>query len=503
MTAALMAVLIFGALALAVDLGVQTMSQRSLQNIGDAGALAGATDLGANVTTGQQQTAVNDALATVRQNLGGSWSGGTPKPTTCGSGYCALGTDLSGNSTYSILVSTPPAEPRNTTANGGVNDLEVDISTTVGNGFAGVIGVPTSKVAAHAVAYHMGPPEPYDYTFFAAQATEFGNQQESILGDAYVGDGYQAQSSGQAGLCVYYVPNTTSYGHLIYGEYPPSIGGEPTYSFSAPCPGGGALTAQAAEPSSSNNDCPSPSTPVLDPNTGSWGCVMPNPSVPSITGASCQGGPWWDPSNPAPAGTCQPAVCNTTFTPSTTWGIYPVKQNCTVTLQFSTGGNNGGDINCVSLELNPGASVKIVNKKLGLYMTSYGFQNDSTSDSEVMALDAAGGIPYTQPPDCTGSTTDGPGQADDCVICAPPSTVSPMPVALVNNSTGCCSDTLFIGSVFLPGQEIFFNTNQAMEDVGQVYCGTWDVQSGNHPNPLVTRDVANTGLQPEVLRLVE
>ncbi len=165
-----------------------------------------------------------------------------------------------------------------------------------------------------------------------------------------------------------------------------------------------------------------------------------------------------------------------------------------MTLDFS-GGNN---INCVSLELSAGAAVNIINKKGQQYLTSYGFSPDSTSMTEM------GNIGVTSLPSaCPGSTTEGPTDADDCVICAAPSSITPMPVVLANGSTGCCSDTLFIGSIFVPGQEISFSTNQSMEDVGQVYCGIWDVQSGNHPNPLVTRDVQQTGLQAEQLRLVE
>ncbi|MGA8014480.1 MAG: pilus assembly protein TadG-related protein [Candidatus Dormiibacterota bacterium] len=491
--AALMAVLIFGVLALAVDLGVQTMSQRSMQNISDAGALAGASDLGTNVGLSQQKLAINDAVATVGQNLGGSWSGGTaPAPVTCGSGYCASGTMASGGASYTVSVSTPPQNARSS-SNAGVNDLEVDLSTKVQNGFASVIGAPASVVRAHAVAYHWGPPGPYDYTFFAAQDTESGNQQESIYGDAFVGDGYQPQSQGKAGFCVYDPAGSTAYGHLIFAVYPPTIGPEPQYGYSAACPGGGALTAQAPEPqSSAPTNCPAGSSPAADPNTGVWGCVMPNTPVPDITGANCSGAPWYDASSAAAAG-CQTPVCSTTFNSSTPAGIYPVKQNCTATLDFS-GGNN---INCVSLELSAGASVNIINKKGQQYVTSYGFSQDPTSDNEIGAI----GAPL--PANCPGSTTEGPTDADDCVICAAPSSVSPAPVVLANSSTGCCSDTLFVGSIFVPDQEISFSTNQAMEDVGQVYCGVWDVQSGNHPNPLVTRDVQQTGLQGEELRLVE
>jgi hypothetical protein len=81
--------------------------------------------------------------------------------------------------------------------------------------------------------------------------------------------------------------------------------------------------------------------------------------------------------------------------------------------------------------------------------------------------------------------------------------MSPMPTALSNNSTGCCSDTLFIGTVYLPGQGVSFNTNQAMEDVGSIYVGDWNVQSGNHPNPAVTYDTAGGAKAVTDIRIVE
>ena len=78
-----------------------------------------------------------------------------------------------------------------------------------------------------------------------------------------------------------------------------------------------------------------------------------------------------------------------------------------------------------------------------------------------------------------------------------------MPVALSKGSKGCCSGKLFVGSIFLPGQQVSFSTNQAMEDAGSVYCGDWHVQSGNHPNPAVSYDAGATPFVAEVLRLVE
>jgi hypothetical protein len=100
---------------------------------------------------------------------------------------------------------------------------------------------------------------------------------------------------------------------------------------------------------------------------------------------------------------------------------------------------------------------------------------------------------------CGGAGTN----ADNAVIWAPATTTSPMPVVLSNGSKGCCSDTLFVGSVFLPGQEVSLNSNQSMEAAGQVYSGNWQVQSGDHPNPAVSFDASDIASVAEILRLVE
>ena len=499
--AALMAVLIFGAMALGVDLGVQTVAQRSLQNVSDAGALAGAADLSAAPTSSQQQSAVADALAIIQRNLGGMWGAGTPPATACSaaglSGYCATGTDaVGGDATYAVRVSTPPQTPRSS-RNETTDDLEVDITTTVHNGFAGILGIPLSTVAAHAVAYHFGPAQSYQYTFFTKQLIESGNQQETIYGNAYVGDGYEAQSAGKAGLCIFYPPGTMDAGHIVYAVYPPTVGGEPQYGYTggtvpptttAPtCPGGGALTAEAASPQAgSPSHCPYGATAVEDPNTLVWACMLANPAVPDITGPSCPGGPWYDGTS-APG--CVELVSGGVITSSTSPGIYVVPAGTTETLDFSQ-----GSIHCVSLELDAGASTSIINKKSQEYMTSYGYSTpDQTASSTISA------IGQTPPAGCPGAGAP----SDTCVICAGPTTTNPMPLGLTNGSTGCCSDTLFVGTVFLPGQEVSFRTNQAMEDIGSVYCGIWDVQSGNHPNPMITYDPQQTTPEPEQLRLVE
>jgi Putative Flp pilus-assembly TadE/G-like len=479
--AALMAVAIIGAAALAVDLSINTFHQRTLQNVSDAAALAGAADLGAQPTATQQQQAVSDALLTIQKNQSfpAGWTGAATA-TACGSGYCENVTY--GN--YTVAVSTPPQNARGA-VNAGSNNLEVDVTQSAHNGFGAVVGVPTSTIAAHSVGNHSGPPAPYSFAFFARILTGSGNQQETINGDAFVGNGYSPQSAGKAGLCVYEIANGTQ-GHIVFGTVPPSTGPEPSYGQSpgsSPCTGGnakGALSAQAPAPQSiSPTNCPSPSTPYQDISSGTWLCSLANPSVPNVVAPMVGQG----------AGTT--LGCGSVVASSTPAGVYGVAANCGVTLDFSS-----GNINCVSLVMGAGSSVSITNKKGQNYITSYGFNpaGDTVADNDITGIGAT--VPASA---CGGAGIN----ADNSVIWAPNTTTSPMPVALSNGSTGCCSDTLFVGSIFLPGQEINFTTNQAMEDAGSVYCGNWQVQSGNHPNPAVSFDSADTAFVAEVLKLVE
>jgi Putative Flp pilus-assembly TadE/G-like len=479
--AALTGIVIIGAAAIAVDLGVNTFNQRTIQNVSDSAALAGASDLGVLPTAAQEQQGLTDALLTIQknENLPAGWTGASVA-TACGSGYCESVT----YGKYTVTVSTPPVTAR-ASVHAAVNDFEVDLSLQVQNGFGAVIGAPTSTIAAHSIAYHSGPPSPYTFAFFARILTESGNQQEEIYGDAFVGNGYSAQSAGQAGLCVYEVAGGTQ-GHIVFGTVPPSVGPEPSYGqspASSPCTGGnakGAVSAQAPSPqASSPTNCPSPSTPYQDTSTGTWLCYLANPLVPNV---------------PAPTvgqGSGATLACNSTVTPSTSAGVYGVPANCAVTLDFSS-----GNINCVSLVLGVGASVSITNKKGQNYITSYGFNptGDTVADADITGIGAT--VPASA---CGGAGIN----ADHAVIWAPNTTTSPMPVALANTSTGNGSDTLFVGSIFLPGQEINFSTNQALEDAGQVYCGDWQVQSGNHPNPAVSFDAGDTDNVAEALKLVE
>jgi Flp pilus assembly protein TadG len=473
--AALMAVAIIGGAALAVDLSVNTFHQRSLQNVSDAAALAGATDLGTTPTAAQQQQGITDALLTIQknENFPAGWLGSSVA-TACGSGYCE---NVTYNS-YTVAVSTPPQTPR-AAVNGGINDLEVAVTLNGHNGFGSVVGAPNSTVAAHSIAYHYGPPAPYTFAFFSKILTGSGNQVESIYGDAFVGNGYSYQSKGKSCLGVYEVAGGTQ-GHVVFGTVPPSTGPEPIYGQSVACPGGGVLTAQPPAPKATAPiNCPSPSTPYDDTTTSTWLCYLSSPAVPAIVRPKVGQG----------AGVT--LGCGGVVNATTAAGVYGVPAGCAVTLDFA-----GGNINCVSLVLGAGSSVSVKDKKGQNYITSYGFNpsGDTVADSDITGIGAT--VPASA---CGGAGVN----ANHSVIWAPDTSVSPMPTALSNGSTGCCSDTLFVGAVYLPDQQISFSTNQAMEDAGSVYCGNWDVQSGNHPNPTVSYDAGNAGDVGEMLKLVE
>ena len=501
---AMMATVIFGGMALSVDLSVHTYNQRTLQNVADSAALAGATGLGATPTSAQKLSAVTDAVTALTNNLGGTWSGAASASFTNGSGVAGYKRTVTSGG-YTAKISAPPETARSTT-NATANDVEVDLYNSVNNSFAGVLGVPTSTIGAHAVAYHSGPPSPYNYTFFAATEIDSGNQQESIQGDAFVGNGYAPQSAGQAGLCVYEIPEATNdndsdsgggqdndiddQGHAVFAAVPPSIGSDPNYhtnlpSMTSTCPGRGGFNVETAQSTGGYTNCPMGSSPVTD--TNGIQCVMANPTVPVLP-------------MPSPTSSSLCSGGTATVNHATPPGIYAVAANCSVTLDFS-----GGDVNCVDLLLSTGAKVAVNDKKGQDFMTSYDF---STSDSAgYSAITNLSPLPTDVTATCPGASTgtnpDPTGtRAGQCVLCQT-YTATGTPITLSNGDTGCCSDSLFVGTVFLPGSEVSFSTNQAMEDVGQVYCKYWAVQSGNHPNPVVTYDSGDMAAQAEVLRLVE
>jgi hypothetical protein len=206
------------------------------------------------------------------------------------------------------------------------------------------------------------------------------------------------------------------------------------------------------------------------------------------------------PNVPPPVPT-KAAICgtniNTAFAAANP-GVYPVSNNCNVTLDFS-----GGNIQCISLVLGTGSTVSIDNKSSQQWITSYGFDPGAGATLNTVAQTAMNNVsPPAQSTVCGGHSTN----SDRSVIwAADPGVLNTTTPAVVNSTTGGGgkNDTLFIGTIFLPNQQVNFNSNQTMEDVGSIYVGDWQVQSGNHHNPVVTYDIGATTFLATGLRLAE
>jgi type II secretory pathway pseudopilin PulG len=480
---AVMGVVLLGMSALAVDLSLNTQNRRGLQNVTDAAALAGARNL-----PNTPKQALKDALDVLQRNS--PWSGNstwlaTAQAAITGTCTSAAGSTCtvsvagpSGYTGYTVKASSPPSTPQDSNYS-STSYLEVELVQNSGNAFGGAAGIGSSNETGHSIAYYAGPTGPYQYAFFAKVHAGSGNHAEQIIGDAFVGGGYVPQSSGKAGLCVTDVPGGGQ-GHVVFGSVPPLVGPDPQYSNGGVCSGGGTLSAQAATPqSSAPTNCPSGSTPQSYNGGANWACYQPNPALPAI---------------PAPTPT-QSALCGTngsaTVDATTTAGVYPVGAGCAVTIDFSS-----GNINCVSLVLGAGSTVTTYNKKSTNYISAYGF--NPTGDTVASSTLTAAGLPVPGA-SCGGAAIN----ADRSVIWAPDTSTSPMPTVITNGSNGCCSDSVFLGTIFVPDQGISYSTNQAMEDVGSVYCGQWDVQSGNHPNPMVTYDAGAAAYVVSGMRLAE
>lgn len=296
---ALIAIVLFGGMALAVDVGLLTNDQKSLQNVTDVSALGGAADIG----TQSYQQAVSDALYTVDQNMQTflpfnsssrnpnwtSWNGWNKPASQCTnhpSYYCVL----TMNAGVTMWVATPPLSLAsatevpipagsclnrnsktgpNNSAYGALYYLEVDVCERANNNFAGLLGQPTSLVAAHSIAYHFGPAGPSGWALFSNTVIQSGNQAEQVQGDLYYGTQYQAGTSGSsstnnASLCALLMSNASTEG---YGPSP----ADPTQTISS---GHIVVGADAVPP---NNTAPS----VI------WGHPQPRPSYPLASTYQC------------------------------------------------------------------------------------------------------------------------------------------------------------------------------------------------------------------------
>jgi Flp pilus assembly protein TadG len=471
---ALMSVVIFGAVALGVDIGHQTVTRRNLQNISDAASLAAARDVyvpadGSILPAGgvQQTLAANDAASSLALNQG--WPTGwitTPPANTCpATGYCFTATYAG----ETVAFSTPPANPVNP-ADNTTAYAEVDLSSTVNNGFANLIGQPQSVIRSKSVGVHSNANTQFGYALFSATNVETGNSPEIILGNVYMGANFSPQSSGQSYLCAEPLPgNVAEPGYVVFGAPQPT---PPTVIYSSTCAtGAGNITSEAPQ-----GVCPAGVSWVPPPAGGGYGFCMASPALAA------------------------PIV-----TPPTTTG--PL-QTCTVTSQPAPQANGtvGGVYRVTSAQCPSGLAINFSQSFQTLTCTSFLLDYDVVVSIYLSKKNLVGNMSSYGSSACAGAGIT-PDQAAffQAATPAPLGTCDPKysNAVLCMTGNGCCPPLTITGSIYMPGATASLSTNSALYVTGQGVVSDWVDQSGLHPNANITFNGSDAPNLGEQLRLVE
>ncbi len=465
-TVALMAVVIFGAVALGVDLSHQTATKRSLQNISDAASLAGARDVyvpatGSLPSALQQQAAVDAANAVaLNQNPAWplTWISSPPANTCAATGYCFTGSYQG----TTVTFSTPPANAVSP-ADVDTAHVEVDLSYSVSNGFAVLMGQPTSVIRSRSIGFHTNYHTGFGYALFADSNVGTGNAPELINGNVYIGANVQPQSSGQAYICAQAaVPASSSEpGYVVFGAPQPS---PPTVNYGTCLTGKGNISSAAAA-----GTCPTGVSWVPPPAGGANGICLANPALAP---------PVFDP--PTVTGTLSSCTINSQpMVGAVTGGVFAVHaaQCPTLSIAYDSSFTN---LACTSFLLDSNVTVSIYITKqnipaAGVTMSSYGQLG------------------------CGGSGVDGDLSAFyQATTPAPPA----QPVMTIDGN-GCCPPVTITGSVVMAGGTLSLSRNSALYVTGQAIVNEWDDQSGNHPNATINYKGTDSPNLLEQLRLVE
>jgi Flp pilus assembly protein TadG len=512
---ALASVVLIGACALAVDLGVQTHYRRNLQNITDAASLAGAKSL--NTAGGRQServSAVKEALAVVHTQL----TPGIPLGTDvlswaasivtnqCGalSSSCTVTLNDASVAPYTILVATPPVNGNFTAAelspsSDASSYLEVDLTEKSNNGLSPVIGIKTGTEGAHSVALHTPSDETFGFALFADQWVSSGNASELVHGNVYAANFLNPASNGQASICA-------QGGSVVLGA-PQSV---------PPATSGNTQTTAANQQNSAKtitflNDCSTASSGVVA-QTQPEGCNVPGVTMPSNSYVDDSGYVQTVPSGVTMSGS-KACVANPSFkaptydAPPTT---SPATYDCTA---GQTGLVNGqyqdGTYTCpltvdhplksgvytIIHKTNNGNNTSadlIINSSVNLAGVTFVFQNNGAGEGPTVQITKNGTV-VTQTPYCPSGHPPG-----TCVFpdYAP---------AGVNLTWQLLSGASFSaqGTFYAPSGNATIDNGCPFNLVGQVIVNQWTNNSGFHPDPNITYDSGASAPLHEDYRLVE
>ena len=514
---ALSTIALLGATALAVDLGLQTHNARTLQNVTDAAALAGAQDLSATPSAADQYQGAQDALLLIHKRMGWPVFAGSSSNTAwaaAAAAPCALAGLVPGalngslnptcditvvppspNDSYAITIQSP-AKTSKTVSHTDLHYFEVTMSQTVRNNFGGAIGEPTSINATRSTAYHFAPNQPFGFALFAKTIVNTQNKSTLIAGDVYSDRYVGPQSSGQAGFC--------AEGGLIVLGYPQAPASYDTKNN----PGQADITPTSANVIKTIADCAlngvangTIAGSVNQTRDPSRGCT--------VSGVTISGG--LDPTvnacvaNPSLAGSTpklqQPSLSNPTQTfcgtQGRTGGVYsPGVYTCSNGASLSLTGsdtlgagvyeirhdpkNTCNPTSCYDLDISTNANLTNVTILLEQNATM-GVHGNGTTVTIT---------PY-QPPS-PQVPTDGRFS-----IYAPPGSAAQVWVDNLGANLNLS------GTMYLPDGTAVTRSNAFFHIDGQAIVGTWDDQGGDHPSADISYNAQRSAPQREVLSLVE
>jgi len=517
---AIFATLLLGAVAIATDLSVSTHYRRTVQNVTDAAALSGASQLPITVTSSDTAKAVQKALELAHNSYGwptsSGWAASITNSADCGEAalqcsvtVCAGMTSSSPACTktvtptnasqpFVLTINSPPKTARVGAYNGDSHRIEVVMHQTTGGFFNAFVGA-NDQDAAQSIGYHFASNQPFPFALFSRTIIQSGNQGENIAGNIYADRYLYPQSNGFAGICA--GPDANHNPGYIFLGYPQLDDGSPPYQndgqsslphgfpiqTSVTCPVAGGTVGMSATPAVTG--C----TPGYPANAGGYSVyydavdgaceanppiqppsVAPLPNLPVYTGAQfygCGGG--------LVGGIYQPGEYSCSTGPAITVsnamaaGIYEIDHTaaggCDVVL------NDGADLTAgVTFYLKGGAEI-CPNPSSGMHIYQTPYNNpsyplDAGNDKYAVLSDNAG-----TPQIITGGHGGGS-------------------TAGVWNITGV---------IWLPTGTVTVSNKNAIEDIGQIVVNQWNDQSGNHLNPSVNYNGANLPPQPEQLKLTE
>jgi Flp pilus assembly protein TadG len=539
---AVMAVPIFGFAALAVDLSINTHSKRNIQNVTDAAALAGASELQASpVTQANREQGAIDAFGIMYDRLGLSVSGSSKAYFTtlvtnaCGSSttQCTVSLTL-GN--YSMTVASPPTgSTQGFNGSSHTQYLETKVVQSSTNSLGKIVGQATSTETGHSIAYHSTPNQPYGFALWAQQYVQSGNAEEIITGNIYAAQFLDPQSSGQATICAqgggivlgapqdpYASSNNTQ------GSVTPMPHSARSVTFvngtngngTLTCdqgPQGGILSQTIAEGCSNIPNVNLPSGSYVDDSSYSQtlpsgittlGTTLACVSNPALTTPALNAPPL--PSSWASGGSAfanaPTYTCSANNTGLAANGHYqPGVYQCPLTVDHPLDpgtyviehkhGSSGNDVDltqsvtssCTASELATGYTV---------CLDGVTFYAETNSQGDSPTIGVSSKVVVNQTAACTTPTR---ASNWDCVY----PIYSPIGVSTTVNIQKNGTDWVLQGTIYDPSGAVSIGQNARVQITGQAIVQQWNDQSGFHPDPSITFSSNASAPQTEQLRLVE